>query len=151
MTMGPFPEYVNNSNRPIIKIQTSWKIDKRWVQTLHKRSRPMVKKHLKKQLNHIREIQMETSMSYHYKSNKIVKIIENHKTNWLVKMRSNWNPHNAVGQNINKCNHFGELFGIISQNCTLSPDSFTATYLYNQQKCVCVHQKTCTRRWQHYS
>lgn len=76
----------------------------------------MVKKHLKKQLNHIREKQMETSMRYHYKSNRIIKIIENNKTKWLVKMRSNWNPHNAVGQNINKYNHFGELFGIISQN-----------------------------------
>ena len=40
----------------------------------------MANKYLEKALNHIREIQMETMVRYHYKPNRIIKIIKTEKT-----------------------------------------------------------------------
>lgn len=88
----------------------------------------MANKLMKKELNHIREIQMETIIRYHYTPNRIIERIKIDKTKFLPKMKNNWNSLNILSQNINKYNHFGKLFGIIDQNCTLCPNNFSPTF-----------------------
>lgn len=66
----------------------------------------MASKHLKKELNHTRETQMETTMRYHYKPNR-------------------------MGQNITKYNHFGKLAS--STKIVLFAYIYIHT---QQQKCI---------------
>lgn len=86
----------------------------------------MANKYMKKELSRIREAQMEITVRHYHTPNRVIKIMK-----LLVRMR---NSPNTVGQHISKYNHFGQLFGIISQ--TISQTS-TETR-------TCARQKTHT-------